>query len=231
MNVLIVEDDRALARELALYLQHERYLCDFARTGREASEKLYVNEYDFVLLDLGLPDQDGLQLLAQARQERNQQASIIILSARGSVDDRINGLKLGADDYLPKPYSLMELESRMQAITRRKHGVQQDTLQFGPFTLNLSDRTLRHNQDLVSLTRKEFDLLHYLLLHRGRVLTRLQLSEHIWGNMISDSDDHDSNFIDVHVKNIRKKMAPHDAHDWIETVRGVGYRIKLDTEA
>jgi DNA-binding response OmpR family regulator len=231
MNVLIIEDDKALARELGLYLHNERFHCDFARTGREASEKLFVNEYDFVLLDLGLPDRDGLQLLAEARKERNQEASIIILSARGTVDDRIKGLDLGADDYLAKPYSLLELVSRMQAIVRRKHGVTQDTLTFGPFVLNVSDRTLRHGEQEVALTKKEFDLLHYLLLHRHKVLTRLQLSEHIWGSMISDNDDRDSNFIDVHVKNIRKKLAPYDPGDWIETVRGVGYRIKTSQEA
>ncbi|UYZ60819.1 response regulator transcription factor [Hymenobacter latericus] len=231
MNVLIIEDDRALARELGLYLHNERYHCDFARTGREASEKLFVNEYDFVLLDLGLPDQDGLLLLAEARKERNQHASILILSARGTVDDRIKGLDLGADDYLPKPFSLLELVSRMQAITRRKHGVKQDVVELGPFRLNVSDRTLRHGEQLVIITKKEFDLLHYLLLHRQKVLTRLQLSEHIWGSMISDADERDSNFIDVHVKNLRKKLAAYDPGDWIETVRGVGYRIKSNPAA
>ncbi|SFQ52398.1 response regulator transcription factor [Hymenobacter arizonensis] len=229
MNVLIVEDDRGLARELGLFLHQERYQCDFARTGREASEKLFVNDYDFVLLDLGLPDQDGLQLLAQVRRERQSPASIIILSARGSVDDRINGLDLGADDYLPKPYSLLELLSRMQAVTRRKHGVRQDALALGGFTLNLSERTLRYGSTALDLTRKEFDLLHYLLLHRGKVLTRQQLSEHIWGSSASESTDHDSNFIDVHVKNVRKKLAQHEPGvEWIETVRGVGYRLKAD---
>ncbi|QIL77012.1 response regulator transcription factor [Hymenobacter sp. HDW8] len=231
MNVLIVEDDRALARELGIFLYNEHYYCDFARTGREASEKLFVNEYDFVLLDLGLPDQDGLQLLAQARQERNQKASIIILSARGSVDDRINGLNLGADDYLPKPYSLLELGSRMQAVTRRKHGVVLDKLAFGGFVLSLGDRSLRHSETLLDVTRKEFELLHYLLLHRGKVLTRLQLSEHIWGNTINDSADHDSNYINVHVKNLRKKLAQQDpATEWVETVRGIGYRLRLEAD-
>lgn len=232
MNVLIVEDDRALARELGLFLYDEHYHCDFARTGREASEKLFVNEYDFVLLDLGLPDQDGLELLAQARKERNKDASIIILSARGSVDDRINGLNLGADDYLPKPYSLLELGSRMQAVTRRKHGVVEDKLSFGGFVLNLSDRSLKHGDTPIVVTRKEFDLLHYLLLHRSKVLTRLQLSEHIWGSTMTDSSDHDSNYIDVHVKNVRKKLAAADAdNEWIETVRGIGYRLRPENAA
>ena len=229
MNVLIIEDDRALARELALFLQDEHYLCDFARTGKEASEKLFVNEYDFVLLDLGLPDANGMDLLTQARQGRNKSASIIILSARGSVDDRITGLDLGADDFLPKPYSLLELGSRMQAIIRRKHGMTEDKLTFGQFVLSTDDRSLRHGDATITVTRKEFDLLHYLALHRSKVLTRLQLSEHIWGNTVNDSADHDSNYIDVHVKNVRKKLAPHDAeNEWIETVRGIGYRMKPD---
>ncbi|UOQ74561.1 winged helix-turn-helix domain-containing protein [Hymenobacter cellulosilyticus] len=131
---------------------------------------------------------------------------------------------------MPKPYSLLELGSRMQAITRRKHGVTQDTLTFGGFVMNLSERSVRHDGTEVVLTRREFDLLHYLLLHRGRVLTRMQLSEHIWGNMISDRDDHDSNFIDVHVKNIRKKLGAFDTRDWVETVRGIGYRFKPTQE-
>lgn len=226
MNVLIVEDDAALARELGLYLHNAGYVVETARTARAAAERLFVTPYDFVLLDLGLPDADGLTLLAEARQQEHQKdASVIVLSARGSVDDRINGLRLGADDYLPKPYSLLELTFRMQAITRRKHGVAQDTINFGPFQLNLADRTLRHETKVIDLTRKEFDLLHYFVLHRGRVLTRGQLSEHIWGSGRYD-DGYDSNFIDVHVKNLRRKLAQADpAPEWVATVRGVGYRL------
>ena len=233
MNVLIVEDDYALVRELGLYLHNEGSFCDIARTSREAAEKLFVNEYDFVLLDLGLPDQDGLHLLAEARRERNQQATIIILSARGTLDDRIRGLDLGADDYLSKPYSLLELTSRMKAITRRRHSVPHDVLLLGPFALHAADRTLRYTPtgQTVVLTRKELDLLHYLLLHRRKVLTRLQLLEHIWGGNFSDSAERDSNFIDVHVKNLRKKLAAYDSAEWIETVRGVGYRVKATPEA
>lgn len=228
MNVLIIEDDRALARELGLYLHNDGFLCDFARTGAEAAEKLFVNEYDFVLLDLGLPDQDGLTLLANARRERNQQASILILSARGTLDDRIRGLDLGADDYLPKPYSLLELTSRMKAITRRKHGAPHDVLEIGPFALHVGERIVRHTPTghEVVFTRKEFDLLHYLLLHRRRVLTRVQLAEHIWGGSGGEGLEPDSNFIDVHVKNLRKKLAAHDPTEWVETVRGVGYRVR-----
>lgn len=225
MNVLIVEDDSALARELGLYLHNAGYVCETARTAGEASEKLFVKEFDFVLLDLGLPDRDGLTLLVEARRRHNQQASIIILSARGTVGDRVQSLDLGADDYLPKPYSLLELVSRMQAITRRKFGVQQEVLAFGPFTVKVRERTLHAGEQDITLTRKEFDLLHYLLLHRAKVLTRQQLIQHLWGDLPASTEG-DSNFVDVHVKNLRRKLAAFDEQDWIETVRGVGYRLK-----
>jgi DNA-binding response OmpR family regulator len=229
MNVLIVEDDAALARELGLYLHNAGYVVETARTAREAGERLYVNSYDFVLLDLGLPDADGLTVLADARRQHNQAAAIIILSARGAVEDRIQSLDLGADDYLPKPYSLLELVSRMQAITRRKFNAPQDVLAFGPFALRVRERLLTGGEGQeISLTRKEFDLLHYLLLHAPKVLTRQQLIQHLWGDLVGTAES-DSNFVDVHVKNLRRKLAAHapaDAPDWVETVRGVGYRLR-----
>ncbi|MBC7448167.1 MAG: response regulator transcription factor [Hymenobacteraceae bacterium] len=229
MNVLIVEDDAPLARELGLFLHNTGYVCEVARTAREATERLFVATYDFVLLDLGLPDRDGLTVLADARQQHNQAAAIIILSARGAVEDRVQSLDLGADDYLPKPYSLLELVSRMQAITRRKFNAPQDVLAFGPFALRVRERQLTGPHDAeIGLTRKEFDLLHYLLLHAPKVLTRQQLIQHLWGDLLGTAES-DSNFVDVHVKNLRRKLAAHVAAgepDWVETVRGVGYRLR-----
>ncbi|PVY41682.1 response regulator transcription factor [Pontibacter virosus] len=225
MNILVVEDELSLAEELRHFLEKEHYLCEVANTGSDASEKMAVTPYDFILLDLGLPDYDGLDLLQEARQDLNADASVIILSARGAVEDRVNGLNLGADDYLPKPFSLLELHSRMQAIIRRKFGVRSQVVPLHDFEVDIQNREVRHKGQVVSLTKKEFDLLTYLLLHKNRVLTRLQLSEHIWGNILED--DYDSNYIDVHIKNIRKKLAAHKLTDWLETVRGVGYRISL----
>jgi DNA-binding response OmpR family regulator len=224
MNVLIVEDEKSLAHELGQFLKKEHYLCDIAHTGRDASEKIAVNLYDFVLLDLGLPDYEGLDLLSEAR-ESGQEAAFIILTARGAVNDRIKGLDLGADDYLAKPFSLLELLSRMQAITRRRHGIKSNIIQFDEFVLNTSSRKLVHQETEIVLTKKEMDLLHYLVLHKNKVLTRLQLSEHIWGNILED--DYDSNYIDVHIKNIRKKLSAYADTSWLETVRGVGYRANL----
>ena len=191
MHVLLIEDEKSLHQEMRQFLLQTQYLVDSAYTYAEASEKLYVSSYDFVLLDLGLPGGDGLDL--------------------------------GADDYLPKPFSLLELTSRMQAITRRKFNLKRPEINFGTgFSMDTNARIVRLSGQEVPLTKKEFDLLHYLLLHRGRVLTRLQLGEHLWGNVLED--DSDSNYIDVHIKNVRKKLAQFAPSDFLETVRGIGYR-------
>lgn len=226
MNVLIVEDEKGLAEEIETFLKREHFLCDVASTGEEASEKLAVNLYDFVLLDLGLPDYDGIDLLRMAR-KANADAAFIIITARSTVSDKIKGLDLGADDYLAKPFSLAEMHSRMQAIGRRKFGIKNPQTTIGGFTLDIQSRKVTHGGCEIPLTRKEFDLLQYLVLHKNKVLTRLQLAEHIWGNVLED--DFDSNYIDVHIKNIRKKLSVYEEVDWIETVRGVGYRIRLQS--
>lgn len=222
MNVLIVEDEKGLASEISEFLISENLLCDVALTGKEASEKLAVNLYDFVLLDLGLPDYDGLELIKEAK-EYNSEASFIIITARGAVEDKVKGLDLGADDYLAKPFALVELLSRINAVARRKFKVDTKAVYLGDFEMQISSRKLKCRDAEVDLTRKEFDLLGYLVLNRNKVLTRHQLYEHIWGNILDDQ--YDSNFIDVHIKNLRKKLNNHAPTPWLETVRGVGYRI------
>jgi len=225
MNVLIVEDEKSLANEIAAYLNKESFLCDVACTGAEASEKIAVNLYDFVLLDLGLPDYDGLELIKEARQNKTD-VSFIIITARGAVEDRVRGLNLGADDYLPKPFALVELHSRIMAVARRKFQITSPDMNLGEFVMEIQARRLTHNGREVEITRKEFDLLHYLVINQNKVLARHQLYEHIWGNTLDDQ--YDSNFIDVHIKNLRKKLNAHAASPWLETVRGVGYRVCTD---
>ena len=222
MNVLIIEDEKSLSHEIEIFLTKQGYNCDVAFNGKSASEKIFVNAYDFILLDIGLPDYSGLDLLKEAR-EGNSDSAFIILTARSETDDKIKGLDLGADDYLGKPFSLMELHSRMQAITRRKHGLTTNAIQIGDFVMDINNRTLHHKGQSVNLTRKEFDLLHYLALHKNRVLTRMQLTEHIWGDVMEE--DYDSNYIDVHIKNLRKKLGAFASTEWLETVRGIGYRM------
>lgn len=226
MNVLIIEDEEALAQELEIFLGNHNYVTEVCYNGRSASEKIATNMYDFILIDLGLPDYDGLDLLKEAK-KNNPDAACIILTARAEINDRIRGLDLGADDYLPKPFSLLELQSRMQAIMRRKFGLKQSIVELGDFLINLSDRVITCQDNIVSaITKKEFDLIAYLILHKNRTLTRTQLSEHIWGSIIND--DYDSNYIDAHIKNIRKKLNVYAPPDWLETVRGLGYKIKMN---
>ncbi len=222
MNVLIVEDEKSLATEIARYLTRESFLCDMAHTGRDASEKIAVNLYDFVLLDLGLPDYNGLDLIKEAK-SLNTDVSFIIITARGAIEDRVRGLHLGADDYIPKPFALAELHARIMAVGRRKFRITSPDIVLGEFVMKTAARKLMHNDTEVEVTKKEFDLLYYLVINSNKVLARHQLYEHIWGNTLDDQ--YDSNFIDVHIKNIRRKLNAHAAAPWLETVRGVGYRV------
>jgi len=224
MNVLIVEDEKSISHEMEIYLTRQNFNCDVAFNGKSASDKINATNYDFILLDLGLPDMDGLELLKESK-KNGIEGAFIVLTARGEVEDKIVGLDLGADDYIAKPFSLAELHSRMQAILRRKHGLKSNTMSVGEFEIDIQNRTVHCNGELVNLTKKEFDLLHYLGLHKNRVLTRIQLTEHIWGDVLED--DYESNYIDVHVKNLRKKLVAHGNIDWLETVRGVGYRVNI----
>ncbi len=222
MNVLIVEDEVKMAEEMAAFLTREHFLCEIATIGVEASEKIAVNLYDFVLLDLGLPDYNGLDLLKEGKMLDTPPAFIII-TARGAVEEKVKGLNIGADDYLAKPFSLVELNARIQAVARRKFKIESSDIQIGEFLVKTDNRIVKHKEKTVELTRKEFDLLLYLLLNKEKTLTRVQLYEHIWGNLFDDQ--YDSNFIDVHIKNLRKKLSPHAPVDWIKTTRGVGYKI------
>ena len=223
MRILIVEDEKSLAEEIAQFLRNEQYNCDIAFNGRDASELLAVNLYDFVLLDIGLPDYNGLDLIKEAKQY-NSEAWFIVITARGELDDKLKGFNSGADDYLAKPFSILELHSRLQAITRRKFGQSSSIIRFGNFALDINKLNLLHKDSPVNLTKKEYDLLSYLVLNKGRVLDRLQLVEHIWGSFYED--DFDSNYIDVHIKNIRKKLGDLDQSNYIKTVRGLGYKFE-----
>ena len=224
MKTLIVEDQQGLAEEIKSFLEKENYKCDLAFTYLSASEKLAVTNFDYVLIDIGLPDGDGMQLLEEAK--KNQESALfIIITARGQVEDKVKGLISGADDYLAKPFSLLELQARMQAILRRKSGWNESKIKFSEFVMDTQSRQVMFNDQPIELTKKEYDLLYFLLIHKNKVINRFQLAEHIWGEYFED--DHQSNFIDVHVKNLRKKLSVHASVDWLETVRGVGYRVQL----
>ena len=222
MRILLAEDERGLAKEIGDFLQSEHHIVDCVGLVKDTSENLAVNSYDFVLLDLGLPDGDGLELLSDI-QRYQKDASVIILTARTEVGDKILGLESGADDYLSKPFSLLELKARMQAILRRKGGWKKDTVNLGGFEISLSQPSVHFQDQEIKLTRKEYVLLQFMVINKNRVLNRFQLAEHLWGDHLDD--DYQSNYIDVHVKNIRKKLSAFGPVDWLETVRGLGYKV------
>lgn len=225
MNILIVEDEKTLALEMAEFLGKEGYTIEHAWKKSSAEEKIFVNSYDFILLDLGLPGGDGFELLNQLKQIPCREDAVIILTARGDVDDRIKGLEAGADDYLPKPFSLTELLARMHAIIRRKHKLEMNEVKVHQFVLDIKNHRLSFEGQKVNLTNKEFEIFNYLVLNKNRVISRVNLTEHVWGDILEVNSD--SNFVDVHVKNLRKKLAACTAIDWFETVRSIGYRINF----
>ena len=224
MNILIVEDHKELAKELVDFLSKNGYLCKAVVNCEEALEEVHTNTYDVMLLDLGLPDGDGFDVLKAVRKAQSKMA-VIVITARGELNDKIDGLQLGADDYLTKPFALTELSARLFAVIRRIHGFTANELQVHGFTIQLQDYKVCYNDITINLTKKEFDIFQYLVLNKNRVITRLQLTEHVWGDVLELNSD--SNFVDVHVRNLRKKLDKHTKIEWFETVRNVGYRINI----
>ncbi len=225
MNILIVEDEKTLGLEMGEFLAKEGYTIEHAWKKSSAGEKIFVNTYDFILLDLGLPGGDGFELLHQLKKISGREDAVIILTARGDVDDRIKGLEAGADDYLAKPFSLTELLARMHAIIRRKHKLVTNEVNVHGFILDIKNHKLSFAGERIGLTNKEFEIFNYLVLNKNRVISRVNLTEHAWGDILEVNSD--SNFVDVHVKNLRKKLAGHAPIDWFETVRSIGYRINF----
>ncbi|MES2419485.1 MAG: response regulator transcription factor [Bacteroidota bacterium] len=223
MNVLIVENEKSLALEIDEFLSKEGYIVEHAWKKSSAEEKIFVNQYDFILLDLGLPDGDGFDILAQLKKLKDRNDAVIILTARSEVTDKIKGLEEGADDYLAKPFSLNELLARMHAIIRRKHKLEKNEIEIHDFVLDIQNRTVHFKDSRVLLTKKEFEIFNYLVLNKNRVVSRMSLTEHVWGDILEVNSD--SNFVDVHVKNLRKKLTQYAKTSWFETVRSVGYRI------
>lgn len=224
MKVLLIEDEHALSDEIVNFLAKLQYDYETAYTVKSATALLAERYFDVILLDLGLPDGDGLEILKAVKTDQSD-SIVIILSAKGDINHRINGLELGADDYLSKPFSLAELHARIQAIIRRKFGTNGNIFKIGEFTVDMVARMVSCKDNQISLYRKEFDILSYLILNKNRPLTRGQLYEHVWGDLSISNGD--SNYIDVHIKNIRKKLALHATVEWLESVRGIGYKVNI----
>src|ERR1700743_3105099 len=225
MNILIVEDEKSLVLEVYEFLTKEGFTVENAHTKKSAEEKILVNNYDFILLDLGLPDGDGFDLLKTLKSIKDREDAVIILTARGAVDDRVHGLEQGADDYLAKPFSLNELIARIHAITRRKHKLESNEIEIKGFKINIQNRTIHYGGERLNLTKKEYEIFNYLVLNKNKVISRTNLTEHVWGDILEVNSA--SNFVDVHVKNLRKKLSQFVAVDWFETVRSIGYRVNI----
>ena len=217
MKLLIVEDDLLLQEGLSLALANEGYALDCAATAAEADSLIQSGEYSLVILDLGLPDKDGATLLSQWRR-RGISNPVLILTARDSLEDRINGLDSGADDYLVKPFALAELQARARALIRRYQGHSDNLLTDGDITLNLQTQQVLRSSQPVEVTPKEFALLTRLIMRSGQTVHREALQQDIY----SWQDDPGSNTLEVHIHNLRRKLGK----DRIKTVRGVGYRLE-----
>ncbi|MEM9947573.1 MAG: response regulator transcription factor, partial [Cyanobacteria bacterium P01_D01_bin.36] len=224
-NVLFVEDEPKIASFVQVGLKEHGFVVDYCDHGDRAYEKALENEYDVILLDIMMPGKDGLFILKHLRQ-MGRNTPVILLTARNELDDRLQGLNLGADDYIAKPFFVEELVARMQAVVRRSTGEGQNLVIVGPFKLDRLTRTVvcqvGEVSQTVELTTREFNLLEYLMRSPGRVFTRTQMLEHVWGYDFNPS----TNVVDVCIQRLRKKIAIKGQSRWIESVRGVGYRFR-----
>jgi DNA-binding response OmpR family regulator len=223
MKILIVEDEIGLANSIARYLSTEHYVCEIAHTAHDAEEKIVGYDYDCILLDITLGDGNGLQLLEDLKMARKTEG-VIIISARDSLDDRVTGLKLGADDYLTKPFHLAELSARVAAVIRRKRFDGSNRIDIQEISIDLSAMKVLVNGREVDLTRKEFDLLLFLASNRNRVVSKSAIAEHLSGDIAEVFDNFD--FIYAHMKNLKKKLGEAGSKDYIKTVYGLGYRLE-----
>lgn len=222
MKILLVEDEKELSDSIVESLSKEKFRIETADDFSSAIEKIGMYEYDCILLDIGLPDGSGLEILKKLKASEKTE-NVIIISAKDSLDDKLLGLNLGADDYLTKPFHIAELNARVKAVLRRKKTGGKNTVEFGNLVVDVEERTAFSNEELIPLNRKEFDILNYFLFNQKRLVTKTALAEHVWGDHIDQADNFD--FIYYQIKNLRKKLKESDAEVEIEAVYGVGYRL------
>jgi two-component system copper resistance phosphate regulon response regulator CusR len=219
MRILVVEDEKRIADFLARGLESGGYAVDAAHDGTTALDLIHATEYDLIILDLGLPDTDGLQVLQKVR-NRKTSPPVLILSARDAVEDRVRGLEVGADDYLVKPFAFVELLARVRALLRRGQPTP-ERLQVGDLVLDCIRRKVTRDGENIELAPKEFSILEYMMRNRGRPLSRTMIVEHVW-----DMDyDGLTNIVDVYIRHLRSKIDDRFPTKMIHTVRGIGYML------
>ncbi|MEP0985594.1 response regulator transcription factor [Ekhidna sp.] len=226
MKLLLVEDQEELAVGIRNYFSKEGDVCEHAATVSKATEKLYAFSYDVLLLDLMLPDGDGLSLLGVVK-ENWPEMGVVIISAKNALNDKLFGLESGADDYLPKPFHLAELNARANAVFRRRKQEGKQSINFKEIMLNLDSYEAKVHEQTLELTKKEFELLHYFIINQNRLLTKQAIAEHLWGDYMDTMDSFD--FVYQHIKNLRKKIMHAGGKDYLKTVYGAGYKMKDET--
>jgi DNA-binding response OmpR family regulator len=224
MKILVIEDEATLGQSIGTYLSDENYLCEFAATFEEAIYKVETYEYDCILLDLMLPGGDGIKILEELKAQ-NKQEGVIIISAKNSLEDKIKGLQIGADDYLTKPFHLSELAARIYSIIRRKQFGNVNVIEQNELKINLLGKTVMVNDQPVSLTKKEFDLLLYFISNKNKVVSKGALAEHLSGEVADMFDSYD--FIYVHIKNLKKKLHEAGCDNYLKTLYGTGYKWEI----
>ena len=222
MKVLIIEDEVELLIAISNFLTREKYICELAENFEKAEDKIATYEYDIILLDITLPDGNGLELLNRIK-KRQKLAAIIIISAKNSLDDKIQGLDLGADDYLTKPFYLSELNARIKAVLRRKQFDGTSTLEFHEISIDTESKSVSIKGKNIILTKKEYYLLLFFIINKNRVLTKEAIAEHLWEDNIDLANNFD--FIYTHLNNIRKKIKSAGGSDYIKTLYGMGYKF------
>ena len=222
MKILIIEDETDLLEAMVDYLTSEGIICETAPTYFKAEDSLSVYSYDMIILDLTLPGGNGLDLIKLIK-ERNSSAGLLIVSARNSLNDKLTGLDLGADDYITKPFHLAELNSRIKSLARRRFFEGKNELTFNEIKINPDSFEVTVNGEIIDLTRKEYDILLYFMVNRDRVITRESIAEHIWGDNSTFADNFD--FIYSHIKNIRKKIEQKKGTNYLHNIYGIGYKF------
>jgi len=222
MKVLIIEDEPALRTNIQEYLERQGYICELAADFNQAIDKVNEFDYDCIVADIGLPQGSGLEVVKELKMLESK-AGIIIISAKDSLEDKLSGLELGADDYLTKPFHLSELNARVNAILRRKNFDGNTTITFYEIVIKPASKTVLVHNKSITLTGKEYQLLLYFIANQHRVVTKSALAGHLWGDEYDQAGSYD--FIYTHIKNLRKKMLEAGGEDYIKTVYGTGYRF------
>ncbi|WP_018341794.1 response regulator transcription factor [Cytophaga aurantiaca] len=222
MKILVIEDEASMQEIIKETLEKEKYLVESATTYDSALDKIISFDYDCILLDITLPDGSGLDILFELK-KLDKTSNVIIISAKNSIDDKVAGLNLGADDYLIKPFHIAELTARVKSILRRKTLGGKNELVINNVKVLFDDRIAFVNKEALALNRKEFDVLAYFMVNKNRLVNKTSLAEHVWGDFTDESDDFE--FIYSQIKNLRKKLKDHHAEIEIQAVYGIGYKL------